>query len=104
MINNEIRTIVDRFKASLHPEKIYLFGSYARDTFTDESDYDFYIVVNDSASAKTELSRQAYRSLRGMKRKAVDIIIGTVSQFEERKALPTLEKMIAKEGVVLYEK
>ena len=42
MVNEEIISIKNRFVKHLHPECIFLFGSYATDMYTDESDYDFY--------------------------------------------------------------
>ena len=37
----EIEELKDHFVEQLLPEQIYLFGSYANNTFTDESNLDF---------------------------------------------------------------
>ena len=39
----EIKAIVNKFVNTLHPIKVYLFGSFARGAENEESDFDFYI-------------------------------------------------------------
>lgn len=65
MIVPEISAINERLQAALTPTQIYLFGSYARDSATPDSDYDFYVVVPDDAGNNIELAQKAYRALRG---------------------------------------
>ena len=50
MINRDIETIRDLFVKELSSVAVYLFGSYAENRETEDSDYDFYILVNDSES------------------------------------------------------
>ncbi|MBQ6567804.1 MAG: nucleotidyltransferase domain-containing protein [Treponema sp.] len=104
MVTNEIRCIAKRLEQSVNPHKIYLFGSFARNEERADSDYDFYLVMADSVTDRLLVSQTAYRSLRGMKRRSVDIVVGSVSGFEERKNRKPLESVIDREGVVLYEK
>ena len=104
MITNEIRAIAERLQKSINPQKIYLFGSFARNEEKDDSDYDFYLVMSDSITDRLSVSQKAYRSLRGLKRRSVDIVVGYVSGFEERRTRKTLENIVDREGVVLYEK
>lgn len=104
MVNGEIAAIAKKFKESLNPLRIYLFGSYARGDFNEKSDYDFYIIVPDENYDNIEQTNTAYCSLIGMKRKPVDIVIGNASLFERRKNINSIEKIVAKEGVVLYER
>lgn len=102
MINDEILKISDRIQSSTSPRMIYLFGSFAKDTYTEDSDYDFYVIVPDDSGDKIQLAQQAYRSLRGIRKRPVDIVIGYESAFQERAQLETLEKTVKEEGVVLY--
>lgn len=104
MVTNEIRSIAQRLEQSVSPQKIYLFGSFARGEEQLDSDYDFYLVMPDSVSDTLSVSQNAYLSLRGMKRRPVDIVVGSASAFEERKKRKTLENIIDREGIVLYEK
>ena len=104
MLNGEITTIAEKFKESLNPLRIYLFGSYARGDYNAKSDYDFYIIVPDENYDNIEQTNTAYCSLIGMKRKPVDIVVGNKSLFERRKNINSIEKIVAKEGVLLYER
>ncbi|MBR6297428.1 MAG: nucleotidyltransferase domain-containing protein [Treponema sp.] len=104
MVTAEIRSIAERLGQSVNPQKIYLFGSFARGDERDDSDYDFYLVMPDTVTDRLAVSQNAYRSLRGLKRRSVDIVVGSVSGFDERKGRKTLENIIAREGIVLYEK
>ena len=104
MINDEIIAIKDRLSSAISPTRIYLFGSFAKDTYNDDSDYDFYIVVPDDSGNKIDLSQKAYKSLRGLKRRPVDIVIGHESSFDDRSNSNTLEKIVKQEGIILYEK
>lgn len=102
MINAEIIAIKDKILSSVNPKQIYLFGSFAKDTYTEESDYDFYVVVSDNAGDQIELAQTAYKSLRGIRKRPVDIVIGYESSFNKRIQNETLEKVVKNEGVLLY--
>lgn len=56
MINNEIKAIKNRICLTVMPKRIYLFGSFAKDIYNEDSDYDFYVVVPDDAENQIELS------------------------------------------------
>jgi predicted nucleotidyltransferase len=102
MVNEEIIMIKDRLRSAIHPKQIYLFGSFAKDTYTAESDYDFYVVMADDTKDTIAISQKAYKSLRGIRKRPVDIVVSCESSFQRRKELDTLEKNVAKEGVLLY--
>ena len=104
MVNDEIREMTRRFVEALHPVKIILFGSYAKDTYRDDSDYDFYIIMpDDTKQNMLDVGVAAYTAIDDMyDRKAVDILTNTNGQFEHRKTHPTLERVVNREGVVLY--
>ncbi len=104
MVNDEITRISQRIVEVLAPIKVYLFGSYAKDTYDEESDYDFYVICPDDAGDAVSLSQRGYRALRGLRRKPVDLLVGFESKFKERSLLPTLEQEVSRTGVVLYEK
>ncbi len=99
---NEIEELKNQLVAQLTPVSMYLFGSFATGTHTEESDLDFYIVVEDGADDLADLTTQAYRAIRKVKKCPVDIIIGTKSRFEKRKAMPSVENEVYERGVLLY--
>ncbi len=99
---NEIEELKQKFIEKLTPKKIYLFGSYAEGKQKEDSDFDFYIVVDDEAANVRELTTEAYRSIRSIKQRPVDIIVGTSQRFEERKTVPSIEYEVARKGILLY--
>lgn len=102
-MNEEIQNIVNRFVETLKPLKIYLFGSFTRGSENNESDYDFYIVMNKNYQVTNETIANAYISLKGIKRRPVDIIINNESVFDERaEFINTLENTVIQEGILLY--
>ena len=104
MVTSEIRSIAERLEQSVKPQKIYLFGSFARNEEQADSDYDFYLVMSDDAGNEIQLEQKAYRALRGIRKTPVDIVIGHESAFERLKNQPTIEREVARDGVLLYEK
>lgn len=104
MVNDEIREMTRRFVEALHPVKIILFGSYAKDTYREDSDYDFYIIMpDDTKQNMIDATTAAYMSIDNMyDRKPVDILMNTQGKFENRKNRLTIEKVVNREGVVLY--
>ena len=82
----ELEVLKDCFVKQLSPLKVYLFGSCAEGTDKPDSDFDFYIIVNDEIKNLKDLTTQAYRSIRKIKKRPVDIIVGTESTFENKKS------------------
>ncbi|MCL2053115.1 MAG: nucleotidyltransferase domain-containing protein [Oscillospiraceae bacterium] len=103
-INDEIIKIKDAIISAVDVEKLYLFGSYAYGTPNADSDYDFYMVIPDGGMRPLDAMTEARMALWGMKRKPVDILAGTTEVFERRSQGLTIEKKIANEGVLLYER
>ena len=99
----EIEELKEQFISQLKPLKIYLFGSFADGTYTEESDFDFYIIVSDEVKELRDLTTQAYRSIRKIKKRSVNIIIGTERTFENKKNSPSVENEVMKKGILLYE-
>jgi len=104
VISDEIIKIKDAIIGAVPTEKIYLFGSYANGIPNEESDYDIYVVIQDGSMRPIEAIQSIYRSMRGTKRKPMDVLAGTAEAFERRSKQLTLERTIAEEGVVLYAK
>jgi predicted nucleotidyltransferase len=102
MVNEEIKRINEKLQEIVKPHEIYLFGSFANNTNKPDSDYDFYLTVSDDAGDIITLTQNAYKSLRGIRKRPVDIVINYESTFESRKNTETLEKKVIEEGVLLY--
>ena len=105
VITNEMQNIVNILVEDLPIEKIYLFGSHAYGTPTDDSDYDFYVLIPSGDIKPIDVKMNARRSLSKINRKKnTDILTDYKERFEERSKYNTLEKKVAKEGVLLYER
>ncbi|GHT56560.1 hypothetical protein FACS1894109_05910 [Spirochaetia bacterium] len=104
IINDEIITIKDLIVANADCEQVYLFGSYAYGRPGTDSDYDFYVVLNDGAELPILVMQTLYRSMAGMHRRTpVDILAQYKRTFEERRALLTIERTVVNKGVLLYD-
>lgn len=100
-VGKQIRHMVRRIAAEFDPEKIILFGSYARGQAGPDSDVDLLIVmpVEGSKRAKQLEIRAAVHDIHIPK----DIIVSTVEEFQWRKdTVGTIEYPAAREGKVLY--
>jgi predicted nucleotidyltransferase len=104
-MNQEIMDISQAIKSAVQAERIYLFGSNAYGTPGNDSDIDLFIVIPDVGIKPLEAIRQARFALIPLKRKtSVDILADYRSRFELRRKLNTLERKIANEGILLYER
>jgi predicted nucleotidyltransferase len=99
IIGEMVRRIVERFD----PEKIILFGSYARGTAGPDSDVDLLVVMPVSGSKREQ--RLAIRiALHGMGL-AKDIVVATPEEIErDRDLVGTIVYPALREGRVLYER
>ena len=93
---------VRRLQASMQAERIYLFGSRARDEAHEDSDYDFLVVIRDSPLPRYKREQQAFRALCGVGI-AKDVLVFTREEFERGLAVvSSLPSTVAREGRLLY--
>ena len=102
MPEQEIAQIKERFITSIMPLRIYLFGSFAEGRATEDSDFDFYLVVKNGTADLADLTAKAYKAIRNVRTRAVDIIIGTEDRFAKRRNIVILEHEVFHKGVLLY--
>ena len=100
---DEIEIINQRLIEQLDPICIYLFGSFANGTAHADSDFDFYIIVDDNEKDLHAVATSAYKAIRGVKQRPVDILVGTKSGFAERKDQFTVENEVFHKGILIYE-
>lgn len=98
-----IQAMADRIAKRFNPEKIILFGSYARGTVGPDSDADFLVVMPVNGSRRklaTEIELEV--SGFGMPK---DIIVVTPGEVErDRDEVGTIIKPALREGKLLYER
>ncbi len=98
-----LEEIVQRIRDRFDPEKIILFGSYARDEATEQSDVDLLVV------ADTDLPRRerfpAVRRLLSGYPVGFDIIVKTPKEYRRwRSVVNHIVYFAEKYGKVLYER
>ena len=104
VLESDIQIILNRLIETLSPISVYLFGSFANGNYNNDSDYDFYIIMPDDSGNMIDLSQKAYRSLKGLQRRPVDIVLNSESVFNKRIKGNTLEAIVNKEGKLIYER
>ncbi|GBR75849.1 putative nucleotidyltransferases [Candidatus Termititenax persephonae] len=105
MLNSDILNIKDRILSSVDCQKIILFGSYAYGAPRADSDYDFYVVLDDGAEKPIRAVQKIYRDLAQTTMQiSVDILANYKTRYEERSKLPTLERTVARQGIILYDR
>ncbi|MDR1961583.1 MAG: nucleotidyltransferase domain-containing protein [Gracilibacteraceae bacterium] len=103
---NEIAAITEAIMASVDCEKIYLFGSYAYGEPNADSDLDFYVVYPDESPLRPV--EVAHAARQGNDRRkvdaSIDIVASRSARFADLSVLPSMERKIVREGVLLYER
>jgi predicted nucleotidyltransferase len=102
-LTDQLPEITRRIVRTSNPDKIILFGSYARGSFNADSDLDLLIIVPNVEHARQE-SFRVRRALRGLL-VPVDIVIAAPEQIKRLGNVPGLVYRSAlSEGKVLYER
>jgi len=103
-IGRELNCIKQAILETMPVNEIYLFGSYAYGTPNKDSDFDLYVVIPDDSMRPIEAMHKIGSAISRKDIRAVDILVGKESVFNQRKQLPTIERTIFKNGVKLYGK
>ena len=97
-----LESAVERLKAEFQPEAIYLFGSHAWGTPTEDSDVDFMVIVPASEERPIRRMQRAHRCLRGIGF-AKDVLVSTRAEFDRFRHLKaSLSHKILHDGRKLY--
>jgi predicted nucleotidyltransferase len=100
-VDQAIRTMVRRIVRQFRPDRVILFGSYARGQAAPDSDVDL-LVVMPVVGRKREKQLEIRKALRGI-RVPVDIVVSTPEEFGWRQEIVgTIEYPAVKEGKLLY--
>jgi len=106
-MDSAIQAELDKLKGliigAVPVEEIYLFGSCAYGNPHKDSDLDLFVVLKDDVQLRnidaSILIRTAICEQQSM---PLDLIVMKKSHYLERKAAPTLERKIAREGILIY--
>ena len=81
MISESLKnTIIDNLVHTIHPQKIFLFGSYAYGEPTGESDLDI-LVIKDGFEKKIDIKRAMRKALSGIDM-SKDLLVARSDEFE----------------------
>jgi predicted nucleotidyltransferase len=98
-----LQTIVNRIAEGVHPQKIILFGSWARGERGPHSDIDL-LVIQESDLPRLRRYAQVRRLFWGMGL-PMDILVYTPEEFARYQSVPgSFTHTVANEGKVLYER
>ena len=103
---DNINEIVKCFVDCIDPLMVILFGSFADGSYSDESDYDFYLVIEDGRNV-SDTVEEAYNAVLYVKKRPVDIIVGTRSRFEKKRYAKhslMVEGEVQRNGILLYDR
>jgi uncharacterized protein len=99
-----IQPLLERIVARWRPQQVWLFGSRARGDSMPDSDWDLFVVVDDSAG-DDELDPSIGRQLRRECGVRADVIPWRSSEFAQFRNTPnTLAYSVATDGVLLHER
>ena len=97
-----LNEITRRLAESIHPERIYLFGSHAAGNPDDDSDIDLLVVVRDTEKSTREISIEGRKSLRDLQI-PLDLIVCTEKQFNRYGQVKnTIMNEVLCEGRIVY--
>lgn len=104
VLSDPVLEAVERLRTSLLAERIYLFGSRARNEgdVHGDSDYDFLVVVRESSLPRYKREQKAFRSLCGLGI-AKDVLVFTRDEFNRGLTVASsLPSTVVREGRLLY--
>lgn len=102
-IQDELSTIKDIIINTIPVEQIILFGSYVVGTPRADSDLDIYVVMSENANIREiDAVRLIRKAIRDKKTMSVDVLVSKENKFNQRKATPSFERQVVKDGMVLY--
>ena len=101
-VNEELlQTITTRITEAIRPQKIILFGSWARGERDPHSDIDL-LIIQESSLPRPQRYAQVRRLFWGMGL-PMDILVYTPEEFARYQSVPgSFTHTVAREGKVLY--
>jgi DNA polymerase sigma len=97
-----LKTAIERLQSEFQPEQIWLFGSHAWGTPTEDSDVDLMVIVSQSAEPAIKRAQRAHLCLRGIGFPK-DVLVATRGQVDRYKHLrASLFHQVLAHGRKLY--
>jgi predicted nucleotidyltransferase len=101
--NNKISELINKIATGYNPDKIILFGSYAKGTANEDSDVDL-LVIKESNLPRPDRTFQVRKMLYGMMI-PIDILVYTPIEIEEsQKSKINFLNEVLTTGKTVYER
>ena len=100
----KVQKVIQSLIKTYNPIYIYSFGSYARGTVHDDSDFDVMVVIDEFDDKPWTVTSRAYEGYRGVLM-PVDLIVYDKKKYEACKNdTTTFCYSIVKKGKLMYER
>ncbi len=104
ILNEQIELATKKIVDALHPQKIYLFGSYASGNFKENSDIDFLVIMPNRLKKKYDIVDEIEKELRDILPISKDIVVDFSDRYNKFRSLPySFIGHIVNTGKLLYE-
>lgn len=101
--DQQIELLTEVIVQTMHPKKVYIFGSYATGTATVDSDIDILVEVEKSDLPKRKRPLELYRKIAAQIRLNAEILVRTSSEIAYDKPLSnSFLTTILQEAKVIY--
>ena len=101
-INVYLQYIARCIKETIPVSAIYLFGSYAKGNYRENSDLDIYVVTTDITRCLSDLDLEIRNSFERKIKIPLEILIDYKDEFERRsKWLNSVEREVIDTGVII---
>ncbi len=103
-VRDELSGICRIIDETISVDKIYLFGSHAYGTPGRDSDFDLCVIIPDGTLRPVDAVKKIRRALFPTQTTPLDLIVYNAGTFLQRQESAPLERKIASEGVLLFER
>ena len=103
LVNEALDTYVETISSIDGVIQIYLFGSFAYGTPDEDSDIDLMVVVEDGLKS-SHIANRISTKLINKRTVPLDLLVNGYSYFNSAADSPTLQSLIRREGVLLYDR
>ena len=102
-LQKELEPVCRIITKTVKAEAIYLFGSRAYGTPTDDSDYDLCVIIPENSMRPVDAVKAIRRALLPLQTMSLDILVYRADTFFRRAQGATMERKIKRDGIPLYE-
>ncbi|MDR0442239.1 MAG: nucleotidyltransferase domain-containing protein [Treponema sp.] len=102
-VRGELDKLTELIINAIPVEQIYLFGSYAYGKPRKDSDLDLYVILKDDVQLRDiDAAIKIRLAISEQQTMPLDLLVMKKSRYLERKTAPTLERKVAREGILIY--